>query len=93
MEIKHEIRFIDSFEFMASRLESLLGNLVISGSDKLRETQKVSVVEKDLVSRKGVYPYDYVGSMSEFDETLLPPKSKFFQSSMIPVSLMKIICM
>ena len=31
IEIKHEIRFIDSFKFMASRpLESLVGNLVIS---------------------------------------------------------------
>ena len=41
IEIKHEIRFIDSFKFMASPLESLVGNLVISGSDKLRETQNV----------------------------------------------------
>ena len=82
-EIKHEIRLIDSFKFMASSFESLVGNLVISGSDKLRETQKVFGVQKDLVSRKGVYPYDYIGNISKFNESLLPPKSKFFQSSII----------
>ena len=37
IEIKHEIRFIDSFKFMASRpLESLVGNLVISRLWKLQ---------------------------------------------------------
>ena len=34
-EIKHEIRFIDSFKFMASSLEGLVGNL---GLEKLIQT-------------------------------------------------------
>ena len=36
-EIKHEIRFIDSFKFMASSLEGLVGNL---GLEKLIQTKK-----------------------------------------------------
>ena len=28
--------------------------------------------------RKGVYPYDYVDSMKQLDETNLPPKEAFY---------------
>ena len=39
-QIKHEIRFIDSFKFMASSLESLVGNLAKSDLSKFIETKK-----------------------------------------------------
>ena len=35
--IKHEIRFLDSFKFMASSLEGLVGNL---GLENFKETKK-----------------------------------------------------
>ena len=38
--IKDEIRFIGSFKFMASSLDSLVGNLTKSGLEKLKETKK-----------------------------------------------------
>ena len=32
----------------------------------------------ELLTRKGVYPYDYVSSVERFSETQLPPKSEFY---------------
>lgn len=53
-------------------------NLVKSGLNELREIQKFFGDQTNLVSRKGVYPYDYMDGISKFDETQLPPKSKFY---------------
>ena len=41
VEVKNELRFIDSFKFMASSLDSLVGNLTKSGLEKLKETKKI----------------------------------------------------
>ena len=51
VEVKHEIRFLDSFKFMASSLESLVGNL---GLEKLIETRKEFGEKVKLISRKGI---------------------------------------
>ena len=32
----------------------------------------------ELLTRKGVYPYDYVSSIETLSETQLPPKSEFY---------------
>ena len=53
VEVKHEIRFLDSFKFMASSLESLVGNL---GLEKLIQTKKEFGEKVKLISRKGIYP-------------------------------------
>ena len=75
VEVKHEIRFLDSFKFMASSLESLVGNL---GLEKLKETRKEFGERVELVSRKGIYPYDYMNGIKKFSEEKLPTKEKFF---------------
>ena len=41
-------------------------------------TEKVFMDKIKLVSRKGVYPYDYTDSITKFDVTELPPKDKFY---------------
>ena len=41
-------------------------------------TEKVFMEKIKLVSRKGVYPYDYTDSITKFDVTELPPKDKFY---------------
>ena len=75
VEVKHEIRFLDSFKFMASSLKSLVGNL---GLEKLIETRKEFGGKAELLSRKGIYPYDYMNGIKKFSEEKLPTKEKFF---------------
>ena len=76
-----EIRFIDSLKFLQTSLANLVGNLqpddFHSTKEIFRETEQ-SEVAVDLLTRKGVYPYDYVSSMEKLSETQLPPKKKFY---------------
>ena len=56
-----ELRFIDSFKFMSSSLGSLTKNLV-RGGKKWFGFEDYSELQYDLLTRKGVYPYEYVNS-------------------------------
>ncbi|CAH3146286.1 unnamed protein product, partial [Porites lobata] len=70
-----EIRFIDSFKFLQTSLANLVGNLQ---PDDFHNTKQVFKKNVDLLSRKGVYPYDYVSSLEKLSETQLPPKEEFY---------------
>ena len=74
-DLKHEIRFVDSLKFMNSSLANLVGNL---GKDELRHLKRFFPDDVDLLSRKGVYPYEYMNSFEKFVEDELPPKDAFF---------------
>ena len=74
-----ELRFIDSFKFMSSSLDSLTKNLV-SGGKKLFEFEDYSDLQYDLLTRKGVYPYEYINSWDRFEETQLPPINAFYSN-------------
>ena len=52
-----ELRFIDSFKFMSSSLDSLTKNLVSSGK-QLFGFKDYSELQYDLLTRKGIYPYE-----------------------------------
>ena len=68
--------FIDSFQFMSSSLDKLASNLP---KEKLKFLSKALNGKKlELVSKKGVYPYDYMDSFEKFKETQLPPKEAFY---------------
>ena len=73
-------RFIDSFKFMSSGLESLVKNLTNNGTDSSKTVHTKNNFENkvSLCLRKGVYPYDYVDSPKRLKETQLPPKSAFY---------------
>lgn len=74
--IKHKLRFIDSFRFMASSLDALSKNLK---DEQCCETAKVYSGEKfQLLRKKGVYPYEYMDSIERLAETQLPPKEAFY---------------
>ena len=72
---KLEIRFIDSFKFMASSLDALCKNL---SWEQFREMNKVFEGDTNLLIRKGVYPYDYMDNFDKFNETELPPINEFY---------------
>ncbi|CAH3143360.1 unnamed protein product [Porites evermanni] len=70
-----EIRFIDSFRFLQTSLANLVSNLQ---PDDFNNTKEIFSENVDLLTRKGVYPYDYVSSMEKLSETQLPPKDSFY---------------
>ena len=63
-----ELRFISSFKFMASSLDSLTNNLVKRGR-KLMGFEDYSEEQHELLMRKGIYPYGYMSSWDKFAET------------------------
>ena len=70
-----EIRFIDSFKFLQTSLANLVGNLQ---PDDFHNTKEIFKENENLLTRKGVYPYDYVSSNEKLSETQLPPKEEFY---------------
>ena len=72
---KHEIRFLDSFKFTLMGLESLVKNLP---REDLKETKRFFGEKMDLVSRKGVYPYEFMDDFKKFKRQSLPKKTSFF---------------
>ena len=73
--LNFEIRFIDSFKFLQTSLANLVGNLQ---PDDFYNTKKIFKKNIDLLTRKGVYPYDYISSLEKLTETQLPPKEQFY---------------
>ena len=55
--INFEIRFIDSFKFLQTSLANLVSNLQ---PDDFHNTKQVFKENVELLTRKGVYPYDYI---------------------------------
>ena len=71
VSLNFEIRFIDSFKFLHTSLANLVGNLQ---PDDFHNTKEIFKENVDLLTRKGVYPYDYVSSIEKLSETQSPPK-------------------
>ena len=74
-----ELRFIDSFKFMAMSLDSLTKILVGSGQ-RLTGFEEYSESQYKLLMRKGIYPYEYMTSWENFKETELPPIEAFYSA-------------
>ena len=69
--------FLDSFQFMSSSLDKLVSNLP---KDSFKYTSQTFGLGKrfNLMTKKGVYPYDYMDSFDRFNETQLPNKENFY---------------
>ena len=71
MSGKHLI-FLDSFQFMSSRLDKLVSDLPDKGFKYISEAFKNEQFK--LMKQKGVYPYEYMSSFDKFNEKQLPKK-------------------
>ena len=72
-----ELRFIDSFKLMSSSLDSLTKNIV-SGGKQLFGFEDYSELQYELLTRKGIYPYEYMSSWDHFDKMQLNPIEAFY---------------
>ena len=72
----NHLTFIDSFQFMSSSLDKLVSNLP---KDDLIYTSKAFKGKRlNLMSQKGVYPYDFMDSFEKFNQTEPPNKDQFY---------------
>ena len=72
----NHLTFINSFQFMSSSLDKLVSNLP---KDDLIYTSKAFKGRRlDLMSQKGVYPYDFMDSFEKFNQKELPHKDQFY---------------
>ena len=72
-----KLRFIDSFAFLLSSLDSLVS------SNKPEDFEITKQIQTDperlsFQHKKGVYPYEYMNSFEKFEERSLPPKEAFY---------------
>ena len=75
ISLNFELRFIDSFKFLQTSLANLVKNLQ---PDDFVNTKAIFKDKTELLTPKGVYPYDYVSSISKFEEKQLPPQKEFY---------------
>ena len=76
--LHHQIRFDDSFKFMGESLNELVNNLP---KDAFNNVKRYYTEDKlSLLTKKGVYPYEYMDSLEKLKETELPPKEAFYSS-------------
>ena len=81
-----ELRFINSFKFMSSSLDSLMTNLV-GGGQKLFGFEEYTPAQYELLVKKGIYPYEYMSEWEKFKETKVPSKEAFYSKlNMVGVS-------
>ena len=72
----NHLNFIDSFQFMSSSLDKLVSNLP---KEAFKYTSEEFTGKRlNLMSQKGVYPYDHMDCFEKFDQTELPTKEQFY---------------
>ncbi|XP_064646145.1 uncharacterized protein LOC135499330 [Lineus longissimus] len=69
------IRFLDSYRLMQSSLANLAKNL--PNAEKKHLSHYFKEEQFNLVTQKGIYPYEWVDSYHKFEETALPPIQAF----------------
>ena len=72
-----QLRFIDSAQFLLAPLDKLVA---ANPPETFQITAKYEPNQqrRELLLRKGVYPYEYMDSWERFADTRLPPKASFY---------------
>ena len=82
-------QFKDSFAFLTASLDKLVRLNKYEGNEKIKDWEThfrytstnpyiKSKTDLNLLTDKGVYPYDYMNSWDRFNETKLPKKEDFY---------------
>lgn len=74
-----QIRFLDSFNFLGSSLDKLAKTMQKEDFVNLK-SQFSNEKQFSLLTRKGIYPYDYMTDWKSYDQKSLPPKRCFHNS-------------
>ena len=69
-----QLRFIDSAQFLLAPLDKLVA---ANPPETFQITARYEP-RRELLLRKGVYPYEYMDSWERFADTQLPPKASFY---------------
>ena len=72
------LTFIDSFQFMSSSLDKFVNNM--KKDDLIYTSEAFKGKKLDLMSKTGVYSYDFMDSFEKFKQTELPAKEHFLIS-------------
>ena len=93
-EITFELRFIDTFAFMASSIETLGENIKKEcfNKDKTIDFEKLKKCfpnlsahyteneQLDMMTQKGIYPYEFMNNYNKMFVDKLPPIDRFYSS-------------
>ncbi|XP_076285537.1 uncharacterized protein LOC143211597 [Lasioglossum baleicum] len=76
-----KLRFIDSYKFLNTSLDKLASFLEKNKLTILRsEFKNLSIENFMLLTRKGVFPYEYLDCVDKLDDLCLPPLESFYSS-------------
>ena len=86
--IYYEIRFLDTIAFMNTSIEKLVKDLSDSceSIQQLRETFKYTSEhftndeQFKAMTKKGIYPYDYIDNYNKMSDDKLPSIDKFYSN-------------
>ena len=72
-----QLHFIDTAQFLLASLDKLVA-ANLRGAFQITAQHEPNRERRELLMRKGVYPYEYLDTWDRFTEPKLPPKEVFY---------------
>jgi hypothetical protein len=80
LKLKHDLTFIDSFQFMSTSLENLVKNL--KDGKNFKHLEKEFGDHSKLLTQKGIYPYSFMNKWSKFNVLTKDLKKEHFRNDL-----------